>query len=945
MTSVRRIFVLAGLAILLGAPLALAQTTGSITGVVTDASGALMPGVTITLTGERLIGGPQTQVTDSDGSYRFDRLVPGNYDMKFELQGFRNVERPEVRISAAFVATINAKMEVGSLTETITVTGESPTVDVRSNVQQTVMNQEILEGIPTGRDPWSLAKLIPGVQVATYDVGGTQSMQQSSLSAHGSSTNDVSYNIDGATVNWPGGGGGATMIYYDQGMFEEVNYMTSAIPAEMLAGGVSINMVTKDGGNQWKGNLRYNFSNNSLQSDNFSETKALVPSFRGNPTDMTYDLNVNGGGALVQNKLWVNGTYRKWVVNKFVNATNDDGSQALDDNDLVNYSGKGVYQLSTNQKLIGSYFWNNKIRGHRRDSNDIIPDIASRRQTNPVQTTQAKYTGIRGSLVFESNFSIMDGQTNYLYQPETDPASVRIIDTGTTKVFNAQTAEIHQPNSRHQFDNVFTWGKSGLGGEHLLKAGVQWGRLYFSEANSVLNDHWLVYNNEVPVSVRIFNSPATQENVAKVTGFFVQDSFSAGKLTLNVGGRWDKYVGTIPDQSTPGGTFSGARSVPGKEAINHSISVWRVGAAYDLTGNGQTALKASASRYGLQVGIDRVTQVNPFSVGQSDCPWTDPNGNRKYDVGEINLATCPAFSGGTFVNYADGVKWPYSDEYTAGIETQLPGAVRVGAMFYYRTNRDQIGQVNTLQPASAYTKHTVTIPNGPGGTLSNPKPTTADVYNISTAANTLNASIRDNVDYLDTEYKGVEFTATKRFSRKWQMQMGFTLGKNEGGVQPPGAAGTDLNDPNNTIYPTGIIGNDSEQALRLSGSYELPYGINFSGAMIANNGYPYVSTYSLTRAAAATQGITLTRASQTIQLSRRGDERYDNVVMFDARLGKSFNFGGRGRFTPEISFFNIANSDTVVNTTVAVGPSYLLPAGGDPILSPRIIRVGFALSF
>ena len=146
-----------------------------------------------------------------------------------------------------------ARWKSARVSETITVTGESPTVDVRSNVQQTVMNQEILEGIPTGRDPWSLAKLIPGVQVATYDVGGTQSMQQSSMSAHGSSTADVSYNIDGATVNWPGGGGGATMIYYDQGMFEEVNYMTSAIPAEQLAGGVSINMVTKDGGNHVEG--------------------------------------------------------------------------------------------------------------------------------------------------------------------------------------------------------------------------------------------------------------------------------------------------------------------------------------------------------------------------------------------------------------------------------------------------------------------------------------------------------------------------------------------------------------------------------------------------------------------------------------------------------------------------------------------------------------------
>ena len=941
MTFVRRIFVLASLAIFMAVPLAQAQTTGSITGIVTDASGAVLPGVTITLSGERLIGGDRSQVSDATGAYRFDRLVPGSYNVKFELQGFRTVDRPDVRISAAFVATINGKMEVGSVSETITVTGESPTVDVRSNVGQTVMNQEILEGIPTGRDPWSLAKLIPGVQVATYDVGGTQSMQQSSLSSHGSNTADVAYNIDGATVNWPGGGGGATMIYYDQGMFEEVNYMTSAIPAEMLAGGININMVTKDGGNQWKGNVRYNFSNGDLQSDNFSETKRLVPSFRGNSTDKTYDFNFNGGGALVQNKLWVNGTIRKWVVNKFVNATNDDGSQALDDNDLKNYSGKAVLQLTTNQKVMGSYFWNNKIRGHRRDSNDIIPDIASVVQTNPVQTTQAKYTGIRGSLVFESNFSVMDGQTNYTYQPDTDRSLVRIIDTATTRVRNASTREEHQPNSRHQFDNTITFGKNGMGGEHLIKAGVQWGRLYYSSDYSVLNDHWLVYRDGNPVSVRIFNSPAVSENIAKVTGIFVQDSWSAGKLTLNVGGRWDKYVGTVPDQSTEGGTFAGPRSVPGKEAINHSIAVWRAGASYDLTGNGRTALKASASRYGLQVGIDRVTNVNPFSVGSADCPWTDPNGNGKYDVGEINLATCPAFSGGTFVNYAPGVKWPYSDEVTAGIETELPGAVRMGAMFYYRTNREQIGQVNTLQPASAYTRVTVSIPNGPGGTIENPKPLTADVYNISAAANSLNASVRDNVDYLDTEYKGVEITATKRFSRKWQMQAGFTIGKNEGGV----SGGTDLNDPNNTRYPKGIIGNDSETAFRLSGSYELPLGINLSGSMVANNGYPFVSTYSLTRAAAAAQGITLTRASQTIQLSRRGDERYDDVVMFDARLGKSFRFGGHGRFTPEISFFNIGNADTVVNTTTAVGSSYRRPAGGDPILSPRIIRVGFALSY
>ena len=936
MTVVRRILVLTSLALLLGTPLAHAQTTGSITGLVTDASGAVLPGVTITLSGDRLIGGPQTQVSDTSGTYRFDRLVPGAYNVKFELQGFRSVERPDVRISAAFVATINGKMEVGSLSETITVTGESPTVDVRSNVQQTVMNQEILEGIPTGRDPWSLAKLIPGVQVATYDVGGTQSMQQSSMSAHGSNTADVSYNIDGATVNWPGGGGGATMIYYDQGMFEEVNYMTSAIPAETLAGGVSINMVTKDGGNVWKGNARYNFANDNLQSENWGETQRINPLFLGNPTKKTYDFNLSGGGALVQNRVWVNGTVRKWVVNKLVSARNDDGTQALDDNDLKNYSGKAVGQITTNNKLSVSYLWNDKIRGHRRDSNDRIPDIASVVQTNPVQTTQAKYTGIRGGLVFESNFSVMDGQTNYTYQPDTDPSLVRIIDTGTTEVFNASTREEHQPNSRHQFDNVFTFGKSGMGGEHLIKAGVQWGRLFYGSDYSVQNDHWLVYNNGVPVSVRQYNSPAFSKNEAKVTGFFIQDSWSMNRLTLNIGGRYDKYVGTLPAQSSPGGRFAPARTVAENEAINQSIAVWRAGASYDLTGSGRTALKASYSRYGLQVGIDRVTNVNPLTVGSRDCPWADTNNNRKFDEGELTGA-CPGFGGGTLTNYAEGVQWPYSDEATAGIETQLPGAVRVGAMFYYRTNRKQIGQVNTLQPSTAYTAHTVTIPNGPGGTVQSPKPATAEVYNISVAANTQTLNVRDNVDYLDTEYKGIEFTATKRFSQKWQMQAGFTIGKNEGGV----SGGTDLNDPNNTRFPQGIIGNDSETALRVSGSYELPGRINLAGSMIANNGYPYVSTYSLTRAVAATQGITLTRASQTIQLSERGDERYGNVTMVDLRLSRSFRFGSRS-FQPQIDFFNVGNADTATARTLAVGTSYLNPV---EILSPRIIRVGFSLNF
>src|SRR5262245_55494721 len=301
---------IASMALMLFASSAAAQVqTGSITGTITDASGAVLPGVTVTLTGEKLIGGAATMVSDAAGAYRFDRLPPGAYSVKFELQGFKTVLRDDIRVNASFVATVSPKLEVGSLQESVTVTGESPTVDTKSNLQQTVMTQEVLEGVPTGRDPWSVAKIIPGVQVSTYDVGGTQSIQQSSLSSHGSSTNDVSYNIDGATVNWPGGGGGATMLYYDQGVLEEVNYMDAAIPAEVMVGGVSINMVTKDAGNKWRGDARYNFAGgcvsptdptpNCLESDNLQpgiQDGVLPGDFIGNPTKTTYDFNIAGGG-------------------------------------------------------------------------------------------------------------------------------------------------------------------------------------------------------------------------------------------------------------------------------------------------------------------------------------------------------------------------------------------------------------------------------------------------------------------------------------------------------------------------------------------------------------------------------------------------------------------------------------------------------------------------
>jgi hypothetical protein len=940
--------------LLLAAANAHAQVqTGSIVGVATDASSGVMPGVTVSLSGERLIGGVQTQVTDSGGAYRFDRLPPGSYSVKFELQGFKTVTRDAIQISAAFVATVNAKLEVGSVSETITVTGESPTVDTRSNLQQTVMTQAILEGVPSGRDPWSVAKIIPGVQVSTYDVGGTQSFQQSNLSAHGSSTNDVSFNIDGATVNWPGGGGGATMIYYDQGMFEEVNYMTSAIPAEVMAGGVSINMVTKDAGNKWRGNFRYNYTNGCLdpqnptpgclESDNLSGAPGLA---LGNPTQSGYDLNFDGGGALVKDRLWVNGSVRRWIINKLVNAKNDNGTQAIDDNTLRNYSGKAVYSLNSQQKMSFSYNWDNKTRGHRRDTPPtLVPDIASLVQDNPGASTQAKYTGIYNKMVFESSFSIMKGETDYSYQPNTPATAVRVVDLPADKAaFAAQRSE-QQPNSRTQFDNVLSYNKSSWGGDHLFKGGVQFARLYFDDAFQVLNNMYLNYSNGVPTNVQEWNTPTEAVNVDKVIGVFGQDSWSVGRnLTLNLGVRFDHNTGTLPAQSTQGGPFIAARTLDESSPIKQNIFVWRTGASYDPFADGKTAVKASYSRYGLQVGIDRVLNVNPFQSASQTCPWTDPNGDGIAQANEFGTG-CSGFPS-TTIRYAgaNGPRWPYSDEVTAGVEREIVKDMRVGVMYYHRTNRDQVGTRNTAAPASAYAPFTVNVPNGPNGA------TTATVYNLLPAFNGLQANIVDNDPYLDTTYNGVEFTAQKRLSQRWQMTTGMTIGKNTGGLNAGALSSgqtltgnnSDLNDPNLTRYTNGIVGNDSLVAFRLSGSYRAPYDINLAGSLVSNTGYPFVSTYSVTRAAATAAGVALTRANQTIFLSQRGDERLPAVTLMDLRISRAFRFANGRRIEPTFDIFNLGNASTITSLNAGVGTTYLIPTA---IVSPRIMKVGFVVGF
>jgi hypothetical protein len=346
---------------------------------------------------------------------------------------------------------------------------------------------------------------------------------------------------------------------------------------------------------------------------------------------------------------------------------------------------------------------------------------------------------------------------------------------------------------------------------------------------------------------------------------------------------------------------------------------------FDATGNGLTAIKGNYSRYAHQVGAAGiVNSVHSFALSSANIAWNDRNGNQYPDPGE--LGTFEGFTGGASTHYPDanGTDWGYSDEVTGGIEHQLMRDVRVGVMYYHRTNRRSVGTFNAGVPTSAYTP--IEIANPLGGT--------ATVFNLDPAYLGKQDNVRIATPLLDSDYDGVEVTAAKRMSDRWQMMFGLTVGRNEGGLDFG-----DLNDPNNLQFQEGIVGNDATYQLKLSGTYVVPRAeIIVSGSLLNNTGYPRQYTYQVTR----TVVPTLTRSAQTIRLNNRGDERLPRVTMVDLRLSRSFTLAGDRRFEPQVDLFNLFNADTIVNMVNAVGPRLGYPG---EILAPRIMRVGFVLKF
>jgi len=913
------------LALVLSAPaVSIAQIqTGTITGAVTDEQSAVLPGVSVTLTSEALIR-QQTAVTNERGVYSFIALPPGTYKLRFELQGFAPVDRSDIPVRVAVVTTVDQAMKVASVSETITVTGQSPAVDTKSTSKGTNFDSELLENIPQAREIWSTVEQVPGATMSKFNVGGAESAQQSGMQVHGSAPGQQEYAINGLKLNWPGGNGGATAFYFDYDSFGEVNIMTNGAPAEVATGGVYMNIVTRSGGNELAGGASVYWEDNSFQSNNVSDSLRRSGVTNGQPINFIYDVNTNVGGPIRKNRAWFFSSYRRFDINtQVLGILRPDGKPAADVNHQSNVLGKVTAQLNERHKVSAEYNFNYQNRFFRRPTNDFVEEKASWRQIEPANIGQAQWTGVLSQRLF------LDARYGYLnlffplnYQSSVGPNDLARQDIVRLTLRDAATREALNTATRHQVNVSASYFVDDWAGAHTFKTGVEFGRAFNQNEISANGDYVLRYFDGAPLEVQTYNTPLLSKNIINTAMFYGQDSWSlSSRLTLNYGARFERLVGYAPEQSRPGNRFFPAEQFRRLDDIpNWKNGIWRIGASYNVTNDGRTAVKAFLGRFLVQEGTRLVQQVNPNDLSGDYRAWTDRNGNNIAEPEELGPPTRPY---GGKVNKIDAsLKQPYSDEITIGLEREVAQYVSVGATYYRRNNRRRFSGINRAVPPSAYTATTVTAADGSSVT----------VYNQDRATLGIADRLITNVPGLDDTYNGVEFTATRRMTGRWQLVGGLTIGKDQG-VYDRGLD-DDFNNPNlNVNRADSIIGQDSTRIVKLIGTYVFPARVTVSTNLRYFTGQPVLKQITV-------RG--LNQGTVSVLAEPRGDTRLDDVTLWDVRASKVFRFAARRQVEVMVDAFNLLNrsAKTVINTNV--GPLF-----GNPIaiLPPRVARLGVRVVF
>jgi len=914
----KRLLGLVAVSIALGfaVPVAAQVQTGSILVRAIDPQGAVMPGVTITISSPVVVAGTMTAVTDAGGVYRFPSLVPGTYTVKVELSGFQTINREGLVVLVGQTTPVDFSMKVASLAENVTVTGSSPTVDTTSANVAVNLSEQLIQGTPGGRDIWALVEAkVPGLVISRPDVGGTSGGLQGTFSARGTNSSQNTSFLNGVNVGDPAAIGAAG-FYYDFDAFDDIQVSTGAHDITVPTSGVFLNMITKSGSDKWAGGTTFTWLGDSTQARNDHNPDLQKYGFRpdGNTSDFVSDINVTAGGPLIKNKLRFFGSFRDWRVHQNVPVQNSE--VVLDQTNITSGLGNFTWQLNQSNRITGFYSRQRYSKPNRLLNNaSITVTDSTSDEEDMFDLLQGQWNSVIGKNFFVDARLGMNSILFPTYQNGGNQQS--LTDNATGIVYGNFPTDVIRNRDRYQANATAQYYvDQALGGRHELRFGFDNSHAVTQNETNRVDQVRVFYNSTLTPrsqNVEIYATPLIDLSALDVLAIFAQDSYSVKRLTLTGGIRYERLEGYLPEQSSPPSVFypSIQRSFP--EARN--LVLWhtagpRASAIYDVTGDGRTAAKASYGRYYyvLSTGGGGVNNVNPNSNYFTTFGWNDINNDLKFQPGEQTGAG--VLTSGTTTTIDPNFSRPYTDEFSTGVDRELMANFKLSAVFTYRREKNLQASANPDNPYA--TTLTTAVDPGPDGFTGTADDSTYGFFQRLSAAN--RTLITNDPTVLQT-YKGLEITMTKRFTNRWQMLAGYTRGKNRLSNVSVDTSPNLLINANGNITATNYA--DKPNQFKLTGMYILPWhDVIVSGNLRSQSGPPV--TRQISRALAI-------GASQTINLEPLGNSRLDTMNTIDLRLGKLFKAGNR-TLEATVDFDNLMNADTVWGVrTLTPATSFLDP--------------------
>jgi hypothetical protein len=980
------------IALFLLAPVAV-QAQSTFTGVVKDTSGAVLPGVTVEAASPVLIEKTRSVTTDDGGAFRLVDLRPGIYTLTFTLEGFSSVRREGIELSSDFTMTVNTELKVGSLEETLTVTGAAPTVDVQSTTKSQVLNRETLDAIPTGRTIQGMGQLITGVSLNIPDVGGSRAMQQTYMSAHGMGASQTTVQVDGLMVNGLDGDG-AVQNYFNSSMSQEMVYTTSGASADVSGGGVRLNMVPKDGGNILTGSVFGGYQDKSFQSDNLSDALKAKGLKSTDGIEKLYNVEGSLGGPIKKDKVWFFASGRSFHLNTLpADVFNTDGTPGVDPQSINSVQARVIWQVSPKNKLAA---YNDRLLKNRGAAMTagFDPATASIVWNSPIYTTGAvKYTStITNRLLLETGFSTNYERYNNLYQDgiykeRGTPAwstQVNKQDSALGTTYNAGVIQSGLYPDRYAVAAAMSY----ITGTHNIKVGVQdsWGR--YRRTRVANGDVRAFFNNGVPSLVHILNTPLDFEDDLRAdVGIYGQDAWTVNRLTVNYGARWEHFAHGVPEETSGAGRFTAARTFgPIDLPTWNSISP-RFGAVYDVFGNQKTAVKFSIGKYMQQGSTGFSESYNPLALTTASITWNDLNGDKvpQGELGcvylqpgcELNLAgQLPVgFGVANIVAFDPDTKRMYNIERSINIQHELLPRVSVSAGWFHRDFKNLRRRDNTAQTFADYTPFTLFSPiDG----------TPIKYYNVS-AAKIRSVSTIDRTAGSDRKmtFDGFEYSYNARLPRGISI---FGGGMSEKTVAQ---LCDETWNPNLLLYCDQRDSNlPFRTQFKLAGTVPMMYGVQVGFSLQSLPGYRYgtpalsasdgvsgpsgqpsaaslaspngagsvwqifpTTRYTACPGNSASQGCVvgalvdpgMTAASLSVPLVAPMTEYGDRINQLDLNITKTFKVG-RGTVQPKFDLFNVLNVSPVyaVRSMNYGTASYLQPSS---ILVGRVFQLGAIVKF